>query len=241
MDQQALGLVELAHEVLGEDLLAAYLHGSAVLGGVVASSDIDVLAVSARPLREGEPQRLYDGCIARTRQPHTVELTIVVQDDVRPWRYPPRRELQYGDWYRMEYQAGRDAGLYPVDDPDLTTLLTIVLRDGEVLYGPPPQELLDPVPSEDVRRALTDNIEHCREELEGDERNILLTLARMWYTLATGEIVRKDVAATWVLERVDLPALAQARDLYLAGDWGEWDLEEARAAADVLIEQIKRA
>ena len=35
-------------DVLGPALIGAYLHGSAVLGGLHAQSDIDVLAVSAR-------------------------------------------------------------------------------------------------------------------------------------------------------------------------------------------------
>ncbi|HYA08954.1 MAG TPA: aminoglycoside adenylyltransferase domain-containing protein, partial [Gaiellaceae bacterium] len=228
-------------EVLGDDLLGAYLHGSAVLGGMTPSSDVDVLAVSRRPLRAGEPRRLYDGLIAITRRPRTVELTVVVHDEVQPWRYPPRRELQYGEWFRTEYEAGRDAGLYPVDDPDLTTLLTIVLDRGVALHGPRPQELLDPVPRGDLRRAMLENVEHCETELEGDERNILLTLARMWMTLATGEIGRKDAAAAWALERVDLPALARARDLYLAGERGDWEPAEAQATARVLSEEIRRA
>jgi hypothetical protein len=36
----------------------------------------------------------------------SVELTIVVADEIRPWRYPPRCDLQYGEWLRAGYDQG---------------------------------------------------------------------------------------------------------------------------------------
>ena len=48
-DQQQLGrVVGLVAEVLGPDVVGAYLFGSAVLGGLQRESDLDVLAVSRR-------------------------------------------------------------------------------------------------------------------------------------------------------------------------------------------------
>ena len=31
-----------------------------------------------------------------------VEVTIVVHDDIIPWRYPAKRELQFGEWQRND-------------------------------------------------------------------------------------------------------------------------------------------
>ena len=36
-------------------------------------------------------------------------------------------------------------------------------------------------------------------KIKGDERNVILTLARMWQTVTTGEITSKDVAAEWAI------------------------------------------
>jgi len=33
-------------------------------------------------------------------------LALVVRDEVVPWRYPPLRELQFGEWLREALQAG---------------------------------------------------------------------------------------------------------------------------------------
>lgn len=230
-------VVTAAREALGDDVLGAYLHGSAVLGGLAPGSDVDVLVVSGRWLTRAEKRRLFERLIEITARPRNVELTIAVQSDVRPWRYPPRMDFQYGAWLREQFEAGNEE---PWDEinPDLATLLTIALRYGETLLGPPPAELLDSVPHGDVVRAMTETLSF---DPAGDQRNGLLTLARIWTTLVTGEIVRKDVAADWALERVDLPLLARARELYLAGNRGEWDIEEARATAQTLLEEIRRA
>ena len=52
----------------------------------------------------------------------------------------------------------------------------------------------------------------------GDERNVVLTLSRIWYSAATGKIAPKDVAANWVMERLPVqhqPVLLEAQQAYL--------------------------
>ena len=140
-------VVHLLREVLGADLLGAYLYGSAVLGGLRPHSDVDVFAVS-RALRPSERRRFVGGVMefsgrrAARGPARPVELTIVTQADVRPWRYPPLREFEYGEWLRDEYQQGMVSS--PMEDPDLASLITQVLQRGLALDGPPPDELLDP-------------------------------------------------------------------------------------------------
>src|SRR5690606_18364981 len=70
------------------------------------------------------------------------------------------------------------------------------------------------------------------DSLEGDERNVLLTLTRMWRTLATGDFVPKDAAAGWAVAR--LPAehaavLATARDAYLGIRRDDWSARRQEA------------
>ena len=38
--------------------------------------------------------------------------------------------------------------------------------------------------------------------IKGDERNVILTLARMWLTAAVGDFQPKDVAAEWAIPRL---------------------------------------
>jgi streptomycin 3"-adenylyltransferase len=66
-------------------------------------------------------------------------------------------------------------------------------------------------------------------DLDTDTRNVLLTLARSWTSLATGVIRSKDAAADWALPR--LPAehravLAHARAVYLGDEDEDEDEDE---------------
>ncbi len=55
----------------------------------------------------------------------------------------------------------------------------------------------------------------------GDERNVVLTLSRIWYSAVTGKIAPKDVAADWAMERLPAqyqPVILEARQAYLGQD-----------------------
>ena len=128
--------------VLGGDALGAYLYGSATRGGLRVASDLDVLAVARRRTTLEERRRLADGLpslLARTAAAgdarRNVELTIVVRDDVVPWRYPPRLDFLYGSWLDDAFRAGdRDEaaedwrGLGPSIRPCAERLVTEIRR-----------------------------------------------------------------------------------------------------------------
>jgi streptomycin 3"-adenylyltransferase len=239
--------MRLVREVLGGDLLGAYLHGSAVLGGLRPGSDVDVLVVARRRVTSPERSALVDGLLdvsgrrARRGPARPVELTVVVQSDVRPWRYPPRCDFLYGEWLRDEYERGDLPARE--ESPDLAALLTMVLLGEAPLHGPPPAELLDPVPADDLARSLVAGLPGLLADLESDTRNVLLTLARIWTTLATGAIRSKDAAADWALERLPeqhRPILARARHGYLGTEWESWDelMPPAQLCAEHLTREI---
>jgi hypothetical protein len=197
-----------------------------VLGGLRATSDLDILAVLDRSTTEDERRAMLRRLLEisgrrATRGPaRPVELTIVQQAQVRPWRYQPDAEFLYGEWLRDEYESGH----VPAPEPtrDLAMLITDVLAGNRPLLGPPPGDVLDPVPDADVRRAIVEGIPGLLADLESDTRNVLLTLARTLATLETGEILMaKDAAAEAVAHR--LPSgpvretLTTARLMYLEG------------------------
>jgi predicted nucleotidyltransferase len=244
--QQLERVVELVRGVLGPDALGAYLFGSAVLGGLRPGSDLDVLLVSARSTTHEEKQRLVDRLLALSGNAgRRVELTIAAQAEIRPWRYPPRFDFQYGEWLRNEFESGNVEPWPTTESPDLVLLITMVLLADRPLFGPPPAELLDPVPRADLVRALVASIDPLLGELEWDTRNVILTLARVWSTAATGVIRSKDAAADWALERIPAEhraVLARAREMYLSGGEGPWDdvQGDVRGYADYVVAEIRR-
>ena len=246
--EQANAVLGVVGEVLGRDMIGAYLHGSAVLGGLRPTSDIDLLGVTSGPMAARQRRELVDGLLeisgvrARRGPARPVEVTIVLQGDVRPWRYPPRQEFLYGEWLRDSYERG--AVPEPELNPDLAVLIAIALRGNTALAGPPPAQVLDPPPPDDIVRGAIHGLPQLIGDLETDTRNVLLTLARIWMTVATGQIVRKDVAADWALNRLPpehRPVLAQARKTYLYGReeerWG--DPTAIHGFADYVVDAIR--
>src|SRR6266511_2299970 len=111
-EQQLDRVLTLVGDVLGTDAVGAYLFGSAVLGGLQPRSDLDLFVVSKRETTREEKQRLVDRLLAISGRstPHgmwrRVELTIVVESEIRPWRYPPRFDFQYGQRWRGAFESG---------------------------------------------------------------------------------------------------------------------------------------
>lgn len=230
-------------------MLGTYVYGSAVGGGLRPDSDLDLFVVAGRRLTPDEKRQLIGGLLpisGRELRPapwRPLELTVVALPEVRPWRYPPRWELQYGEWLRPEFLAG-ELEPWPSVNPDLAMLIAMVLASSRPLVGPPASELLDPVPHEDLVRAMVDELPQLLGDLETDTRNVLLTLARMWTTVATGEIRSKDAAADWAMAQLpptSRPVLAQARELYLGGGNGSWDdMDAVRTHVASVVREIQR-
>lgn len=210
--------------------LAVYLHGSAVVGGLRPRSDVDLLVVIDQPMTSDVREQLAaDLMRVSGRYPvdpegrRPVELIVFLRADLAASRYPARSEFIYGEWLRHDYERG-DIPL-SVCDPELTLVLAQARHEATPLVGQNASHLLPTIPSSDIRRAIKEALPALIETLQGDERNVLLTLVRMWRTLVTGEFVSKDVAADWAATR--LPAeqasvLADAREAYLTGREDDW-------------------
>ncbi|HUP32120.1 MAG TPA: aminoglycoside adenylyltransferase family protein [Gaiellaceae bacterium] len=250
-EQQLERVVTLVRDVLDPDTSGAYLFGSALLGGLGPRSDLDVLVVSTRATTREKKRRLAEGLLGISGRSTSegrwrrVEVTVVVASEVVPWRYPPRFDFQYGDWLRDEFERG-DVEPWPTTvNPDLAALITMVLLGDTALLGPPPGEILDPVPPADLRRAVTDGIGGLLDDLESDTRNVILTLARIWGTVATGTIRSKDDAADWALARLPQQhraPLVRARAIHLGEQDERWDDLRSRVGphADTVAAEIRR-
>jgi Aminoglycoside adenylyltransferase, C-terminal domain len=81
---------------------------------------------------------------------------------------------------------------------------------------------------------MLEGVEEVRPGIETgtDTTNGLLTLARIWFTLATGEMAPKDMAADWAIARLagdDRTILERARGMYLGEVPHGWRGLEAKA------------
>ncbi|NHC61671.1 AadA family aminoglycoside 3''-O-nucleotidyltransferase [Paenalcaligenes suwonensis] len=203
---------------------AIHLFGSAVDGGLKPLSDIDLLVTVSAPLDDSTRNALMTSLLAVSAFPGThpqrraLEVTVLDREDIVPWRYPTKRQMQFGEWLRDDINAGivEPAML----DHDLAILLTKVRLHSIALYGPPAHEFFEEVPVSDVQRALLETLAlwNTEADWEGDERNIVLALVRIWYTAMTGDIASKEAAANWAIPYLPISTkhiVVAARDGYL--------------------------
>ncbi len=233
----------VVRDCLGSALLGFYLHGSAVAGGLRPNSDVDVLAVINRPLREVERQVLTSGLLevsghypAPEGAPRPLELVVMQQADLSLLSYPAKCELVYGEWLRDEFEAGGVA--QTVSDPEYTLLLAQAHQQAVVLYGAPLADFMTDVSLDDIRQAIADALAVLILDVQGDERNVLLTLARMWRTVVDGDFLPKNSAADWAIPRLPEEAaslLEHARQDYLSNSGFDWQQQQQAVQRTIVL------
>lgn len=158
-----------------------------------------------------------------------LEVTIINLKDITLCNFPLKYEYQFGEWLRDEIESGAipQVGY----DSDLTILLWQARKYSFSLKGPELKEIIKSISKKDVQKAIKYSLPKLIAGVRGDERNVLLTLARMWFTISTGKISTKDAAAEWAILR--LPPkfgllLKAARKAYLGkyeDCWNSLDTE----------------
>ncbi len=201
-------LLSSIQDVLGDRLVSLYLYGSLSSGDFdPASSDVDFLAVTRGAIVENDP------AFERLRQMHErvaasdlpfadhLEGSYIAEDTLR--RYDPAnaRHPTIGvDW----------PFTFGFHDANWVIERAIVRERGVVLYGPPPETLIDPVSPQQLREAACQQMnDHWRETIHDEafllKRNYsafaVLTLCRALYTIQHGAFCSKPVAAAWAKEK----------------------------------------
>jgi hypothetical protein len=186
---------------LGKPFVGMYLCGSLASGDFdYATSDIDFVVVTAGALPaelvaalEAMHVRLIDGGLKWAIK---LEGTYLPRDVVR--RYQPSNAL-YPSLNEGSFYTGRHGGEWVIQSH-------ILREHGVTLAGPAPHDLVDPVAPADLRRATRQLLAEWwapmlqdTTRLRADEYQAYatLTMCRALYTLATGAVVSKPVAARW--------------------------------------------
>lgn len=246
--KQILKCLNLVKEILGQDLLGIYLYGSSILGGLQKYSDIDLFVVSNRTTKREEKTKLVaallkiSGIYMKSKK-LPIEITIVVKSEINPWHYPPKFDFQYGEWLREQFEYGNiEPWPQTKDMPDLALLVTQILLASNTLAGADPDKLLCHVPYKDFISAMVDILPNLMSELDSDVRNVLLTFARIWSTVATDTIRSKPAAADWVINHLPEkyhPVMERAKAICKGEKKEFWDdiQELIKPCADFMLSE----
>jgi len=248
MQQQLKDCLELLKTILGSDLLGVYLYGSSLVGGLQKYSDIDLFVVMTRATTSEEKTRLVANLLQisglymkSSKRP--IEMTLVKKAMINPWQYPPRFDFQYGEWLRESFEKGIIEPWQTDEMPDLALIATQVLLKSQTLWGEKPEQLLAHVPYHDFMKAMLHDLNRLAADLKQDTRNVLLTYARIWSTLATNAIRSKPAAADWAMNHLPKkyqPVMKRAKSICIGIENEHWDDIETliQPCADFMTDKI---
>ena len=195
--------------ILGPHLVGMYLEGSLNSDAFDDASDIDFLVITE--------DEITDEQFAQLQQMHERIATLPSR-----WAldlegsYIGRRALRRLDRQNNTHpnlERGRGERLKWVQhDAAWVIHRSILLERGITVFGPPPQELVDPVSATDLRQALASMFPTWSAPLlkdpvhiqgRGYQSYVVLSCCRVLYTLHYGTVASKATAARWAQTALD--------------------------------------
>lgn len=176
-----------AASAAGGQIRAAYLHGSAVLGGWTSNSDVDLLLVAADAISPHEVARAGHALLTPGGCPGTgLECSIVSAVSARrpapPWPFL-LHVATGGTRPRLVPGAGHPG------DPDLLMHYVVIRAAGQAVLGPPPGELIGEVSRQAVLGYLAAELAWGLDN--APEAYAVLNACRALRYLADGSVVSK--------------------------------------------------
>jgi Domain of unknown function (DUF4111) len=228
----------LLRDLLGDELVAAYLVGSGALGGVVAGvSDVDFVAVCATAPDGRHRRAVVAGLaeLAMTWPLRGLEFVLYTRAAVAAPARRPCFELNLNVGPGMPYHLSLD----PAEEPAHWFLLDLaILRDhGRALTGPPPARLVAPIPRRWQLEAVRDSLAWHRANEPAMQQSVL-NASRGWRYAEEAVWSSKPDAAAWALARTDDPETVEAALAIRNGDHSR-PLDPARV--DVFRRRVLQA
>ena len=201
-------LVRGTEECLGDNLAAVYLQGSFATREADEHSDVDFLVLTNADVTDKQEralQRLHS-TLNRLETPWAQHLE---------GSYAPKDRFRRVDPERTPFLfLDNGASRLERDNHCNTAVVRWILRAyGITLFGPPPDEMIEPVAADDLRaearRALREYVEWAPEPTRAGRMSrwkqpyLVLTLCRILNTIETGRVASKHDAAEWALSALE--------------------------------------
>ncbi len=247
MDTVIDSFVKRSEEILKDNLVGIYLHGSAVMGCFNPDkSDLDLIVVVREPVTDADKRSYMDMVVElNSKGPAKgIEMSIVRQCFCKPFAYPTPFELHFSvahlDWYRNDPEGyiSKMKG----EDKDLAAHFTIINHRGKCLCGAPVKEIFADVPAQDYIDSIWNDITDAEEEITDNPMYMILNLARVFSYLRDGLVLSKKEGGEWALNNIPEiyhSLLRNALKEYAEGTEMAYDMNNAKDYAKYMLEQIK--
>jgi len=239
-------IVAESQEILGDNLVGIYLHGSAVMGCFnEKKSDIDLIVVVNAPV-SNEVKRKYMDMVVElnTYAPEKgIELSIVKAEVCKPFIYPTPFELHFSNAHLQWYQTNPSDYIENMNgvDKDLAAHFTIIYSRGKCLCGKKIKDVFAKVSKELYFDSIWNDIENAKEEIRTNPTYIILNLCRVLAYKKDGIILSKWEGGKWGIDNIPKKyhgLILQALDEYSSDKMIEWKDDNAQEYVSYMLEKI---
>lgn len=220
LNQVLISLIDMARSTLDQNFIGAYLQGSLATGGFDRHSDCDFVIVlgedldlqTARRL-EAAYQDVYDLPLHWAKH---LEGSFFPREILRDYRRAGHEIWYLDHGHRVLERSAHDN----------TVVVRWILREGGIsLMGPPPVDLIDPIPVRELRSEMYRLFKEWGETILADPQEIgsrfyqtfaVLSYCRFLHNLQAGTVTSKRAGADWAVENLE-PAWRELIDRAWAG------------------------
>lgn len=238
--------VKESKEILGENLVGVYLHGSAVMGCFnEKKSDIDLMVVVNEEITAEAKKRYIDMVVRLNADAPEkgIEMSIVRKAVCKPFVYPTPFDLHFSVGHLEWYKANPTDYIAKMNgvDSDLAAHFTIIYHRGKCLYGEEITSVFEKVDREYYLDSIFSDIENAATDIITNPVYIILNLCRVLAYKQGGLILSKKEGGEWGLKTIPEryhALVLQALCEYTTNEVKEWNETDTREFALYMSDEI---
>ncbi|MEK4699276.1 aminoglycoside adenylyltransferase domain-containing protein [Solibacillus sp. FSL R7-0668] len=199
-------------EILQNNFIGTYIHGSLALGGFNdQTSDIDLIVVTKTTLSNKDKNQLAKFLLVISGKPFPIEISFLHIEQLKTWRHPCPYDFHYSEYWRertMQDLLNHTSEVINEDiktDVDLAAHLTIIHYKGICYKGQPICDVFPQIPQSDYIDAIMNDFNDCLENINETPMYSILNMLRVYIYLKHNLIFSKQEAGTWGLIHLSEP------------------------------------
>ena len=239
--------VNRSKDILKENLVGIYLHGSSVMGCFnPEKSDIDLIIVVDDKMSDITKKAYMDMVVKLNSYAPAkgIEMSIVRKEVCDPFVYPTPFELHFSAMHLKWYKDNPEDYILKMNgtDKDLAAHFTIIGKRGKCLFGLPIEDVFAVVPKADYMDSIWNDIVEAPEEITENTMYLTLNLVRVLAFAKDGLVLSKKEGGDWGLKNVPEEyhsLIEDALSEYGSSVVPQYDMELAVEYAEYMIQSIK--
>lgn len=247
-DNLLLHFVQMSKEVLGENLVGIYLHGSAAMGCFhPQKSDLDLLVVVKGDISDAQKMRFMNEVVVLNEKAPAkgLELSILKREFCKPFVYPTPFELHFSIAHLQWFLKNPEDYIEKMKgtDKDLAAHIVITQHYGKVLYGDAIATVFGKVDKKEYIDSIWSDVEGARDDILSNPMYVTLNLCRVLAYLREDLILSKKSGGEWAIHALpqEFQSFVQlALNNYCSEGELEVDTEMALRFTDFMLLEIEK-